>query len=86
MLDGRFRGLGTRPGQAIVCVVFVGKIPHLHSVSVMGPRAIKDRVHDYFQSHNKGNFRKTLKIKVKLILNCLRALAIACLSQTEQNF
>ena len=68
------------------CVIFVGKIPHLHSVSVMGPRAIKDRVHAYFQSHNKGNVRKTLKIKVKLILNCLRALAITCLSQTEQNF
>ena len=29
---------------------------------------------------------KTLKIQVKLILNCTRALAITCLSHTGQNF
>ena len=29
---------------------------------------------------------KTLKIRVKLILNCLRALAITCLSHKGQNF
>ena len=34
----------------------------------------------------KGSFGKTLKIQVKLILNCPRALAITCLSHKGQNF
>ena len=34
----------------------------------------------------KRAIRNTLKIQVKLILNCTRALAIACLAHTGQNF
>ena len=60
----------------------------------MGPWAIKDYFHLYFQSfpklplslRNSGNFGKTLKIQVKIILNCPRALSIACLSHKGQKF
>ena len=35
---------------------------------------------------DEGNIWKTLKIRVKLILNCTRALTITCLSHAGQNF
>ena len=35
---------------------------------------------------NEDNFRKTLKIQVKLFLNYPMALAITCLSNKGQNF
>ena len=39
-----------------------------------------------FMSIFKGQFLKTLKIQVKLIINCPRALAITCSSHKGQNF
>ena len=47
----------------------------------MGPRAIKDKFHENFQS-----FHKIGNIYFELILNCLRVLAITCLSHKGQDF
>jgi len=61
----------------------------------MGPRAIKDLFLEYFQTEFSRNcpsreatraIWKSLKIQVKLILNCPRALAITFLSHKGQNF
>ena len=61
----------------------------------MGLRPIiRDKFHACFKvflklpevQSNKGKSGKTLKIHVKLILNCPRALAITCLSHKGQNF